>query len=274
MPRDIPIGNGALLVTFDDDHCLRDLFYPHAGMENHTAGHRNRLGVWVDGRFSWVDREWSPGLGYLDESLVSSVSAGHPALEVRLSCSDAVDYEEPVYIKRIVIENLAGREREFRLFFNHDLHIRGYPDGSLGSSWHPWVQGEARLLPIQEDGTGLVLWALWSHFDRYRDIEFAAAHYEHMVKRCADFMVSCRDGETGLPLPSYDLWEERWGIHTFTVAAVHAGLRAAERFSLFFGEKARAEAYARAAGEIKAVEDRLSVESDIGGIARYERGAY
>jgi GH15 family glucan-1,4-alpha-glucosidase len=46
-----------------------------------------------------------------------------------------------------------------------------------------------------------------------------------------------------LPLPCYDLWEERWGVHTFTVAAVIAGLRAAGRLATEFGETERAARY-------------------------------
>ena len=33
--------------------------------------------------------------------------------------------------------------------------------GSPASSWHPWVLNGARVLPIQEDETALVVWALW-----------------------------------------------------------------------------------------------------------------
>jgi hypothetical protein len=49
MPRDIPVGNGPLLVNFDLRHQLRDLYWPHVGQENHTAGHPFRFGVWVEG---------------------------------------------------------------------------------------------------------------------------------------------------------------------------------------------------------------------------------
>jgi hypothetical protein len=51
MPRDIPVGNGSLLVNFDRSYQLRDLYWPHVGQENHTAGHPFRFGVWVDGQF-------------------------------------------------------------------------------------------------------------------------------------------------------------------------------------------------------------------------------
>ena len=34
------------------------------------------------------------------------------------------------------------------------------PDKSLGSSWHPWVRNGKPELPIQEDETALVIYAL------------------------------------------------------------------------------------------------------------------
>jgi hypothetical protein len=51
MPRDIPASDGLLLVSFDQSYQLRDLYWPHMGQENHTAGHPSRFGVWVDGQF-------------------------------------------------------------------------------------------------------------------------------------------------------------------------------------------------------------------------------
>ncbi len=486
MPRDIPVGNGDFLITFDQDYFLRDIYYPCIGKENHTNGHRFRFGIWVDGKFDWVCRSWNPKLEYAHESLLTHVRASNDSLGVSLHCNDMVDYVENIYIKKIVVQNLAEREREFRLFFHHDYHIlespvgdtayydpdekaiihykenryflmsgirngkqgidqyatgikefrglegtwkdvedgwlegnpvaqgsvdsalslwvkvpshgeetlyywiiagedyaevsrlnemlikegpeffiqrtdsywrawvnkeefnlanlshkvielykksllilktnidsegpiiagndsdvqhfardtysymwprdgaltayaldmagylgitgrffdfcldiiskgkesSGYflhkynPNGSLGSSWHPWVFDHERHLPIQEDGTGLVLWALWFHFDKFRDIEFAIRQYNHLVIRCGDFLASYRDPNTGLPLPSYDLWEEKRGIHTFTVSAVYAGLKAAEKFTHFFGDTNRAQFYRNAAEEVKKAMDK------------------
>ena len=45
MPRDIPIGNGSLLVSFDQTYQLRDLYWPHVGQENHAGGGPCRLPV-------------------------------------------------------------------------------------------------------------------------------------------------------------------------------------------------------------------------------------
>jgi GH15 family glucan-1,4-alpha-glucosidase len=55
MPRDIPVGNGSVLVNFDQTYQLRDLYWPHVGQENHTIGHPSLFGVWVDGQFRWVE---------------------------------------------------------------------------------------------------------------------------------------------------------------------------------------------------------------------------
>lgn len=148
--------------------------------------------------------------------------------------------------------------RWFYKFCSDVLTDEGYfyhkynPDGSPASSWHPWVLKGNRAMPIQEDETALVVWALWRHYHRYRDIEFIRPLWVDVVQKAADFMARYRDPRTGLPLPSYDLWEERWGIHAFTVATVYGGLKAAHNFAVCFGDREKAELYAKAAAEVKA----------------------
>ena len=105
------------------------------------------------------------------------------------------------------------------------------PDGSPASSWHPWVMKGQLAMPIQEDETALIVWALWRHYFRYRDIEYIRPLWVDLVQKAADFMVRYRDPRSGLPLPSYDLWEERWGVHAFTVATVYGGLKATREIS-------------------------------------------
>jgi GH15 family glucan-1,4-alpha-glucosidase len=97
-----------------------------------------------------------------------------------------------------------------------------------------------------------VLWELWQHFEAYRDVEFIKPLYRPLIIAAADFMVRHRDERTGLPLPSYDLWEERKGVHTFTCGAVYGGLMAAANFTEAFGEVELAERYRQAADAIKA----------------------
>jgi glucoamylase len=473
MPRDLPVSNGRLLVMFDREYRIRDVYFPHVGKENHGTGHAFRFGVWVGGQFSWMSAEWSPEMRYADSSLVTDVRARHPKLAVELHCNDGVDFFENVLIRRIRLTNLADRPREIRCFFHHDFHIRGNevgdtafyspeaeallhykedryflinckvndtigvhhyacgtkevagaegtwrdaedgilsgnpvaqgsvdstlgvslmvsaretaefyywmaaardfreattindvvkdkspqellrrsgnfwrlwvgkdrrgtadlpepiierykeslliiqsqidhngailaandtdisqlardtysymwprdgalvssalmhaghagaperflgfcsrvispngylrhkynPDGSLASTWHGYIRDGIPALPIQEDETALVIWALGEYFDLYQRIEETAPFYRGLVTRPADFLMNYVDQRTGLPLPSYDLWEERWGVHAFTVAAVIAGLRAAGHVAKEFGESERGARYQAAA---------------------------
>ncbi len=126
------------------------------------------------------------------------------------------------------------------------------PDKSVGSSWHPWVADGARQFPIQEDETALVVWALWLHFAANRDVEFIKPLYRPLVTKAAEFLTGFRDTQTGLPLPSYDLWEERHGVHAFTCGAVYGGLLCAAALADAFGEAERAARYRAAADEIRA----------------------
>ena len=477
MPRDIPVGNGKLLVCFDQNYCIRDLYYPHVGQENHAGLHYFRLGFWADGQFSWVGPQWKRDLRYMPDTLVTQVSLYQEGLELILSCRDTVDFHENIYLREVVVENLSPRPREVRLFFSQDFNISGNdvgdtavfdpvsggiihykgaryflvngfpaggsglsqfavgqkgiggkegtfrdaedgrlsgnpiaqgsvdsvigltlalsgqskgkafywiaagqnrgevgrlnelirergpehliqrthdywrlwvnketppleqlpesvsqlyrrsllilntqidwqggiigandsdilqyardtysyvwprdgalaahaldlagyellarsfyqfaaslleregyflhkynPDGTLASSWHPWILEGRPQLPIQEDETALVIWALWNHFVLYRDIEFIKPLYRPLIKRAADFMTRYRDPGTRLPDESYDLWEERRGISSFTVGAVFGGLAAASLFCKIFGEEDIAARYQQAAAEIR-----------------------
>jgi GH15 family glucan-1,4-alpha-glucosidase len=125
-----------------------------------------------------------------------------------------------------------------------------------------------RQLPIQEDETALVLWALWAHFEKFHDVEFVKPLYKPLVKTMADFLARYRQSDTRLPAASYDLWEERRGIAAFTVGAVWAGLTAAARFTHAFGEVAQAEKYRRAAAEIREATERFMFDASLGRFLR------
>ena len=49
--RDIPVGNGSLLVTFDDKYQIRAVYFPRVGQENHTEGFPFRFGIWEQVKF-------------------------------------------------------------------------------------------------------------------------------------------------------------------------------------------------------------------------------
>jgi oligosaccharide amylase len=484
VPRDLPIGNGTLLINFDHAYQLRDIYYPRVGQENHTSGDACRFGIWAGGDFVWLDDPaWTRDLRYAQDTLVTEVALRHPVLKVVVTFNDAVDLGRDLLIRRVRVEN-QGEEREVRLFFHYAWSIYGigvgdtamyYPairalvaykgqryfavshkvgdrtgldrfacgkkdvggaqgtwrdaeDGSLGnnaieqgsvdmtaaahlgtiqaggsavmyhwlmaaqdfaslqvlaemvvqrgpdfflertrsywpawvhkeerslanlsqrvgelyrrsllvvrtqvdnggaitaandadivkfardtysylwprdgalvayamdqagymevsrrfidlcariitpegfflhkytpagdpgSSWHPWIDGDGNpQYPIQEDETGAVLFTLWHHYDIHRDFEFVKTYYRGLIVRAAEFLARYRDPHTGLPDASYDLWEERRGIMSFTVAAVWAGLQAATRFATLYGEIALANRYSEVAESMKQATER------------------
>jgi len=147
--------------------------------------------------------------------------------------------------------------RRFLTFANRIIKDEGYflhkynADGSLASLWHPWVRDGKPQLPIQEDETALVVWLVARHYDRTRDLDFLRSIYDRLVIRIADFLVSFRDPATSLPLPSFDLWEERQGVFTFTACAVVAGLTAAAELANLFNDQERRERYTEAANAMR-----------------------
>src|SRR5207302_28674 len=138
--RDLPIGNGALLVTFDLNYQIRDIYYPRVGQENHTSGEPCRFGIWVDGRFTWLDDPaWSRNLVYMADTLVTNVTLRHPDLLVSLTFNDTVDLGRDLLLRRVRVLN-EGPDREVRLFFHFDWHIYGTEVGDT-VMYYPAVKG-------------------------------------------------------------------------------------------------------------------------------------
>jgi oligosaccharide amylase len=125
------------------------------------------------------------------------------------------------------------------------------PDKSPGSSWHPWFRDGEAQLPIQEDETALVIHALWKHFEQNRDFEFLQKMFERFVQRAANFLCEFREAETGLPLASYDPWEEHRAVFTYTTACTIAGLHAAAHIANMLGHHKHSERYQIAADAMR-----------------------
>lgn len=142
------------------------------------------------------------------------------------------------------------------------------PDGTLGSSWHPWVEDGKAALPIQEDETALVIHAFWEYFKETRDKGFLDEIYEPFIKKAAEFLKSYRY-DNGLPKESHDLWEERRGIFTFTASAVCAGLKAAEKLGEIYDDGVFCASCASRFDELKkAITENLYDEN----LGRFVRG--
>lgn len=152
--------------------------------------------------------------------------------------------------------DLNGARRFFE-FCRDVITEEGYflhkyrPDKSLGSSWHPWYKDGKAELPIQEDETAMVIYALWEYYRSSKDLEFIEDLYNTMIKSAAEFMCEFRFNESLLPRPTYDLWEEKHGVHTYTCASVVGALTSAAYFAETLGKVQSAEKYKKCAEQIK-----------------------
>lgn len=125
------------------------------------------------------------------------------------------------------------------------------PDRSLGSSWHPWVVGGRPQLPIQEDETAIVIYALNEHIKASGDMKLLTKVYEPLVERAAHFLIEYRDETTHLPEQSYDLWERKRGTSTYSTASVYGGLKAAAELARRMKKEKEAARYEQVAKEVR-----------------------
>ena len=136
--------------------------------------------------------------------------------------------------KSLIEAGYAEETKPFFTFCKKVMRKKGYllhkynPDGSLGSSWHPWIKDGEESLPIQEDSTALVLHALEKYYEETRDKYFIEKMYDDLIKPMSQFLFDYKY-DNGLPKESYDLWEERRGIFTYTASTVIAGTMAAHQ---------------------------------------------
>ena len=144
-------------------------------------------------------------------------------------------------------------------FCKRGMHPSGYlmhkyrADGGLGSSWHSYVhEGGIVTPPIQEDETALVVFVLGQFYETTGDAAILKDFYEDMVKPMANWMQEYVDDTTGLPKPTYDLWEEVFMTTTYTTAVTMAGLQAAADMADAINDKKSAVAWRTAADDIQA----------------------
>lgn len=112
-----------------------------------------------------------------------------------------------------------------------------WADGYLGVSWHPyWLHGKV-VEPIQIDETALSLWAAVKHVQSLLNQGNSVSEelldwLQKPALGCLEFL-----SEDGLPLPSWDLWEERRGVSFFAVCSLIAAFsEAAELFGILGDE--------------------------------------
>src|SRR5437588_602185 len=175
--------------------------------------------------------------------------------------------------------NRAGHEDITREFFEFCQRVERWegdyayfqhkytPDGLVGSSWHPRAdQGGNPILAIQEDETGLVLWALWQHFEIHGHLDFAARLYSTLVLRSARFLAAHLDRPELGRFARRLMLDGSGGVEVD--AELDSALYGLWRFGMYPPDDPRI------VSTMEAVRDQLSNRGETGGIARYRNDYY
>ncbi len=125
------------------------------------------------------------------------------------------------------------------------------PDRSIGSTWHPLMHRHHPELAIQEDETAVIVYAMARYFDCFSDDKFLAQAYHNFIVPAANFMSGFVDDQTDLPHASYDLWEELFGTHTYTVVLTIAALNSAAGLATKLGHTETAQMWRTSAMRIQ-----------------------
>ena len=128
--------------------------------------------------------------------------------------------------------NEAGLYRDSERFYDWAVRVQ-----DSEGFWHQRYHVNGNLAPswgIQIDETGSILFGMWKHFLYTKNVSFLEKVWPSVLKAAA-FLEKFIDSDTGLPLPSFDLWEERMGEHTYSTAAVIAGFYAAASIAGYLG---------------------------------------
>ncbi len=134
MARSLVLGNGNMLVCYDEWGQVRDFYFPYVGLENHVGENlMHRIGIYVDGGMHWLsDGGFNIEVKYEKNSFVAHVVAKHKTLKIELHFSDIVYNEHNIYVRHIEIHNLSGSDRAIKLFFNQQFHISESRHGDTG----------------------------------------------------------------------------------------------------------------------------------------------
>ena len=73
MPKSLILGNGNILIGYDNFAQVHDFYYPHVGLEEQVGKHLgHKIGVFVENKFSWIDDgDWEIVIDYQPETLAS-----------------------------------------------------------------------------------------------------------------------------------------------------------------------------------------------------------
>ncbi len=126
MGRPAVLSNGQLFVGLDESGLVHDFYYPYVGLDNLTNARnsQHKIGIWVDGVFSWIDDgSWQIEVDMEPDALVSNVRMHSYTLGITVQSSDFVDPQYNAFVRRLRVTNESDARRDIRLFMHQAFQI-------------------------------------------------------------------------------------------------------------------------------------------------------
>ncbi len=126
MGRPVVLSNGQLFVGLNKHGLVHDFYYPYVGLDNLTTtrSERHKIGVWVDGHFSWVnDESWEMKIDFESGALISNITMKQHDLGIELQFQDFVDPYVNAFCRHIKVINRREYQREVRIFLHQVFEI-------------------------------------------------------------------------------------------------------------------------------------------------------
>ena len=126
MARPIVLSNGEMFVGLDENALVHDFYYPYVGLENLTNARslHHKIGIWVDGEFSWIDDgTWDTNMDFEADALISSIRFVSEKLELTIHFQDFVDTDSNTLIRHITFVNPVNRSRNIKLFMHQVFRL-------------------------------------------------------------------------------------------------------------------------------------------------------
>ncbi len=134
------------------------------------------------------------------------------------------------------------------------------PDGTRGSGWHSLGLPDGEL-PIQEDEIAFSLITALDYLEATGDVDFINKIYCGFIKKAANFIRDYRSEDGYLVRPSFDLWEERRGIFSFSQAVSALALACVAKIAWLLNEDGCLMYFDAAKQLIKGLSVKLSDEA-------------
>jgi GH15 family glucan-1,4-alpha-glucosidase len=158
------LGNGQLTVGLNEQGLVHDFYYPYVGLENLSTARStdHKIGIWIDGQFSWVDDgNWTININFESDSLVSNIRMQHFGMQVELLFYDFVDHDLNAFCRQITVINHSPKHRIVRLFMHQVFEIsrRGRADTALFVPEENYIldyKGRYSLLIYGQDKNGVI----------------------------------------------------------------------------------------------------------------------